>query len=201
MIKILHLTIIVSLFISCKQSNEQSDITGENTTQVNSQVALQGAKRVLPANLPEEWSSISDIEGIWTTLERDHEGYLVYKPCNGITPRIKIEDQKMVVYWKLEGLNKFVIESAKIVNDKKVKLFAHNLDNKNISAVFTIDIADSQRNLVLWEFTINWPLYQGDVTTYKWVTTRKEYENKFRQVDHSCPNGLVKELDFLPIEF
>lgn len=199
--KILLLTILISLFFSCKQSNEQVDLKSELTAQNTSPASPAEVQRAVPANLPEVWTSIADIEGGWTSLERDYQGYVVYKPCNGITPRIKIRDQKMTIFWKLEGMNTFIIERAKIISDKEVKLYAHDLDNENTTATFTIEIADHQRNLVLWEFTINWPLYQGDVTTYKWITTRKEYENKFRFVDHACPNGLVKELDFLPLEF
>ncbi|MFA6260252.1 MAG: hypothetical protein WC760_02205 [Bacteroidia bacterium] len=199
--KILPLALLFTLFLSCKQSNENSVPGTEKTTQQNAQVDLTEAKRVLPESLPEAWNSIADIEGGWTSLERDHQGYVVYKPCNGITPKIKIQDQKLIIYWKLEGMNTFIIERAKIISDKEVKLYAHDHDNENTTAVFTIEIADAQRNLVLWEYTINWPLYQGDVTTYKWITTRKEYEDKFRFVDHACPNGLIKELDFLPLEF
>lgn len=147
------------------------------------------------------WESEADLTGVWTSLERDKEGYLVYTPCDGITPRIKIAGNKVSLYRRLEGLNIFRIEHTEMISDRELRIWAFDEDNEDTKAVFKVKIADNDRKLVVWDFSINWPVYQGGYTDYKWVTTRKEFEKDFRAINNNCTLQLKKEMVFLPLEF
>ena len=121
-------------------------------------------------------------------LQRDSTGYLVYKPCNGMTPMVTIDSGYITVYWQLDGPSKFRIN--KFVRTNNNKTFSINCKDEGGSMVFNIDIKDENKKLVLWTFA-------GD----KWVMTPLKFKNKFRQADNPCPTEMKPEKPFLPVEF
>lgn len=148
---------------------------------------------------PIKWTNISDVNDSWISLERDDKGYLIYKPCNGSTPRIVIDSGVIAIHWQLDAPDKFRIEKFTAVKDPQGILFSGY--NHEIQAQFMAEVVNPQSKLVLWTWTTYWDKAPGEKGEYKWLTTPAKFEKEFRVVDNPCPTEMKVEKQFLPIEF
>lgn len=193
--------ITLVLLNACKHSQDNPISDAVAGTSMHQSIGSNQYQASAHAEMHDTWKEIDDVFGDWTSLERDKEGYLIYSPCNGTTPRLRVNEGKVTIFWKLEGLNSFRIEKIKMNSKNEIVIYSKDFDNEETIAVFKIHIADSHRKLVVWEWNIDWPIYQGGHTSYKWITTRSIHEQEFRHVDNPCPKGLIKEKEFLELEY
>ena len=142
------------------------------------------------------WTSLNKFPKEWTQVERDSIGYLVYDPCSGGTPRIKIKSDSITIIWPLE-FEKHPVENFNRVNDTTFTIqysrkdFTNEITSKD---QFEIKVVDYKRKLILWK----WKLYDEEI---KWIMTPDNHANSFRQVNNPCPHDKIPEKVFLPIEF
>ncbi len=145
----------------------------------------------------EKWNNLSEVSKDWIQLERDTDGYLIYDPCDGDTPRLKIDSGRIDLYFRLDDPYKFGIDKyTRTLNSKGLMVFGIG---KFGTVTANAKIVDPKNKLVLWTFEINDK--QLGNSEFKWVMTPKSYEKEFRHVDNPCPTEKISEKVFLPIEF
>ncbi|MCG2611420.1 hypothetical protein LZZ90_07865 [Flavobacterium sp. SM15] len=149
-------------------------------------------------NKLESWKDFQTFEKQWIRLERDNQGYLLYQPCEGSINRIDIQQRRIGIYWTLESPDFFEIEKASL--NKEGNLFTFSFRGSgNSKGTAEAKIVDKIQGLVLWKFNF---IFNNSVSSeIIWVMTPKIYANEFRFVDNPCPDGKIKEKEFLPIEF
>jgi hypothetical protein len=134
------------------------------------------------------WKIVDDIPKRWGMLERDSSGYIIYNPCDGGTPRIRLDSGFVTVYWQLDAPSKLHINKFTLLDgNRSFNIIASNEEEK---MEFNATIKKETPLLVLWQF--------GD---YKWVMTDDEHKANFRIVDNPCPTEMKREKQFLPVEF
>ena len=164
------LVLLILVFISsCKTHNESNPF---------------------PVALKDEWTSIDDLIGIWTELQRDNKGYLHYIPCDGETPGIEITKDSVLLIPQLENPIAFRIDQFSIERDS----LSITASSKELNAVLTFKVVDpkEQQLLLKWYF----PKSQN---RGKQILTRNQLLVNYRSVDNTCVTEKRPELQFLPI--
>ncbi len=202
--RILALFVSFLILASCSrlqngESMIQDDEIGKFVTLQDDQnpSITQTGYKTNNASIPSKWKNISEIEGVWTSLQKDDSGYLVYYPANGTIPQILVKELTITINWWLEGQHSFRITGSKL-EDKKILIDAVN--DEGTKASFTVSIYNQEKKMVLWNWVINWPVIQGGQMNYQWLTTPKVNETAFRLVNNSINNPQKLERQFQPIE-
>lgn len=138
--------------------------------------------------IPKTWKSLNVIQKEWIKVERDEKGYLIYDPCDGATPTIKLEKGYLVINSGFES-EKFSYEKFTRLTDNNA--FRLDVGNPETKTSFEVKakIIDYKNGIVLWEFS-----------SVRWLMTPAENKNSFRNIQNNCPKGKKKELKFLPIK-
>ena len=144
-------------------------------------------------SIPEsEWRSLSDLNGEWIELERDHKGYFIYNPCDGETPKIFIKNDSIVLKYQIEAPSKLEIEKYSVTPDSIILKTA----SENLKADFIFKIVEPNANYILFKW--DYPKYKN---RGKKIITRSDLGKKFRTVNNPCDNEKVPDQIFLPVEF
>jgi hypothetical protein len=142
------------------------------------------------SQIPKTWESLNSIQKTWIKVEKDKNGYLIYKPCDGETETVKLEGANLIINWRIDNSQKFELEKfTRLTNNDAFRGDAYDVQNK-IGFEIKAKIVDYQNGIVLWEFNGN-----------KWLMTPKEKSDSFRIIKNNCKTEKKKELDFLPIEY
>ena len=140
-------------------------------------------------------TEVNEILGTYIQVERDSLGYLIYKPCQGRTPRIEVSQDSIIVFGQIDFPAR--LEKTKL-NEKKGSI-RMKAENNGIYWSFTWKQVDTDQGLVL----IDWKWSAGGSFSRK---ERAVYMNEskaklIRRVENRCEGENATELQFLPIEF
>ena len=138
--------------------------------------------------IPKTWKRISAIQKEWIKVEKDKDGYLIYKPCDGNTETIKFDNGNININWRIEGEKYSYEKFTRITENKSFRLNAYGIESKK-SFEIQARIVDSKNGIVLWEFN-----------GVKWLMTPKENYKSFRIIKNNCETEKKPELEFLPID-
>ncbi len=140
-------------------------------------------------------TEVKEILGTYIQVERDSLGYLIYKPCQGRTPRIEVSQDSIIVFGQIDFPAR--LEKTKL-NEKKGSI-RMKAENNGIYWSFTWKQVDTDQGLVL----VDWKWSAGGSFSRK---ERAVYMNEskaklIRRVENQCEGENATELQFLPIEF
>lgn len=141
--------------------------------------------------IPENWNGLIDLQGIWINIERDSTGYLLYDPCDGQTPGIKISNHSLILEHQLEEPTVLPIDQVSITKDSIIIN-----TNSNIAAEFIFKLVEPGSNFILFKW--NYPEFGN---SGKQVITREELSNDLRKIENPCDNEKVPDYEFLPVEY
>ena len=135
----------------------------------------------------------------WVGLERSSEGYIVYKPCDGVTPFFDLDSLTL----KIDGQWQDGVIAFPIKTFRKLK------ENEYLIISEVGDWARLELNLKLVKPSMNLWLLNGFIKEKQmdgpqkltWVVTTKTNSTKFPVIKNPCPTQKVPEKTFLPIEF
>lgn len=145
----------------------------------------------------ERWNNLSGMSKHWVKLERDADGYLVYDPCDGDTPRLEIDSARIEFHFIWDDPYTFKIgHVAGTLTKAGLTVFGSGAIG---TVTANANLVDPKNHLVLWAFEINDK--QTGSSSFKWLMTPKEHEKEFRHIDNPCPTEKIPEKVFLPIEF
>lgn len=124
----------------------------------------------------------------WTQLSRTETGFVVYDPCDGSTPTIKMAIPQLIINGQLESEQYIIMQLIKHQTGFNIKcegldIYVKWLDKKKIKAV--------------WKFNY---FNSNAVYNYKIVMCPAEYTNKFLFVNNPCPKGKIDEKKFLSVD-
>lgn len=139
-----------------------------------------------------KWNNLDDLNGYWIELERDKEGYFLYDPCDGETPRMIIDNKSILLKHQIEEPTKFEITEYNVTDD----VISIKSQNENLTAEFVFKLVNQKQNLILFKW--NYPKYKNKG---KRVITRLKLAEKLRMVKDPCDIEKVPEQEFLPVEF
>jgi hypothetical protein len=133
--------------------------------------------------IPSYWSSLSAIQKEWIEVEKDKDGYLIYEPCDGTTPTIKLDRGKLIIRPQIEFEKEYEYDKFTRITGNK----SFRMDTK-IGEIKAI-IFDSKKGLVLWE-----------ISGEKKLMTPIEKSENFRHIKNNRPDRKRKELRFDTID-
>ncbi len=174
------------------------EVTGGDTAQHNA-VSRLLFRNIPDGKLKEGLNNIENLKyiyGDWIKLERDTNGYLVYDPCNGDNPRIRIEKGTLIMHHTLDSPDTLAIDTFMIDGQKANLCIVASSENSLYR--FEVTVPDEADKLVLWR--IRQIDDSGDYQ-YQQVMTPKEYEKGFRHIDNPCPDSMKPEIQFLPVDY
>jgi len=181
--KIIRFFILSVILYSCTvHDNKTKEINTRTDTIVRTNEKLDLIITEPKSNntkIPSYWKDLSSIQKEWIEVEKDKDGYLIYEPCDGNTPTIKLERGKLII--------KPQIEPEEIYEYDK---FTRLIGNKSFRMTTRIGeikatIFDYKKGLVLWEIN-------GD----KQLMTPIETSKNFRHIKNNCPDEKRNELKF-----
>lgn len=133
-----------------------------------------------------EWKDVNSVQKEWIKVEKDDDGYLIYEPCDGSTPTIKIEKNSIIYKPRIEPEATFEYSSIVIDSEGKVLKFERNIKGGlEISAY----IYDAKDGLVMWRIGYD-----------KLLMTPSKNAANYRHVKNSCPDSKKREIDFKEIQ-
>jgi hypothetical protein len=142
-------------------------------------------------------SALKEILGTYIQVERDSLGYLIYKPCDGRTPRIEVTQDSIIVFGQIDFPAR--LEKFKITEKKgTIRMKAHNIDE--IYWNFNWRPVGTEHDLVLVEW--KWASRIGSFKQKgRALYAPESNASDMRIVRNKCNSEKVPELQFLPIEF
>lgn len=152
-----------------------------------------------------KWSNFNDFPKDWVMLERDSLGYLVYYPCDGSTPQIKINKDTLTIQWQNEEQKTLIEKFTRVTDDKFFIKCWGTIAGEDLLELPTINfevrVVDRKRKLVHWKWVRDFkpPVYIRDSTS--WIMTPIDFIDDFRKVDNPCETMKKPEKEFLPIEY
>lgn len=138
------------------------------------------------------WKDLSDLTGEWTELERDKEGYFLYKPCDGDTPKILVTKDSIKLIPQVETPINLKISNYSITADSIVV----NIASGNLNAEFIFKTVEPNAEYILYKWYF--PEYEN---RGKRIITRSALAQKFRTVSNPCDNVKIPDQEFLPVEY
>ena len=145
------------------------------------------------------WGSPSKLQGTWVNLERDQNGYLIYKPCDsGFNSSVIVNKEEIIYQMGHEEPDTLKITSVKILNSlNEIEISGQNeyYSIKSLMKIINID-----EKLYLWKWELTPKTGSREMRNGKRMMTRKEFENDFRFIDNPCDTERVPEKEFLPVE-
>jgi len=139
---------------------------------------------------------------LWTMLERDSIGYLVYNPCDGSTPKINIEGNRILtISGQLEKKEYKIKKITEPLNNNFLITCYDKMENNNSYVIFQIKLVNKTHNLYLWTCITGFGNQNNLKDTTKWIMTPSKYIDKFRKVDNPCKTEKKIEKAFLPVEY
>lgn len=181
----MKLIIYISIFLGFFSCDGQSKVEKEKPELDITLTPPQSDLR----KIPQTWESLNAIQKEWVKVEKDKDGYLIYKPCDGNTETIKLENQGISINWRLEGQTYYFEKFTRITGNSSFRLDAYDTNNEEGFEI-KARIVDAENGIVLWEFD-----------GVKWLMTPKENYMNFRTLKNNCETEKKSELSFLPIEF
>jgi len=145
------------------------------------------------------WKENSKLFGEWSNLERDNNGYLIYKPCNGNNNSVIINKNSVIYDLGHESPDTLKIDSIKILKSLNEIEFSGTNEFYSIKSIMRI--IDIEKKLYL----LNWELKPKNSSQKKrngkMMMTRKGNEKDFRLIVNACDNERKPEKEFLLIEY
>lgn len=138
-----------------------------------------------------KWTSLHQLEGLWTELERDSIGHLLYEPCDGSTPRILISKDSVVLKHQIEMPTRLKIDQYDI-SGKKITILA---SSGKLKYNFIFKIIESHSKLIICKWSNNYG------NNGKEVLTTEIFKNEIRRVKDSCDIDKIPNQQFLPVEY
>ena len=133
------------------------------------------------------FENLNTIPKEWIKVEKDGDGYLVYDPCDGSTPSIRIEKENIIINSNLESETYNYGKYKTIVENKSFKLEAWD-EKYKLSFIITAKIIDYEKGITLWTF-------DGQ----SWLMIPIENRDGFRMIKNNCPTEKKPELTFLSV--
>lgn len=135
----------------------------------------------------------------WVGLERTNTGYVVYKPCDGVTPSFDLDSLKLKIdgQWQ-DGVIEFSIKDFQKIGENEYRI----ISEVEGWARLELNLQRVKPSLNLWLLNGFIKERQRDIQQLlTWVVTTKMNATKFPVVKNPCPTQKIKEKEFLPIEF
>lgn len=196
--KISAASFVFTFFIfscSSEEVNDSETAPSDTTNSVVEQIDSIDNSSSTPA-FPATWESLSAIQRSWIKLERDKDGYLIYEPCDGVTPTIFLDDSTstdVAIYWEDNTSSKMYTNKCTRVKGREA--FYRSTANKDDEVEIYAEIKDVDRRLVLWKFATK------NRGSFYWVMTPIEFKDEFRFIKDSCGTQSSEPRKFLPVEF
>lgn len=135
----------------------------------------------------------------WVGLERSNTGYVVYEPCDGVTPTFDLDSLKLKIagQWQ-DGVIAFSIRDFQKIGKHEYRI----ISEEEGWARLELNLKRVKPSLNLWLLNGFIKERQRDMQqALTWVVTTKMNAEKFPVIKNPCPTQKVPEKTFLPIEF
>ena len=133
------------------------------------------------------WVDLNSVPREWVKIERDENGYLIYDPCDGSTPSIKVHNEYLTVSYGLKTETFRYGKFKTIVENKSFRIEAYDT-RYNIWFIIKAKIIDDEKGIVLCTFD-----------GMKWLIIPVENIDGFRKIKNDCLTEKKPELTFLPV--
>ena len=187
-----NITFLVIFIVlnSCNQNSRKTSDINKSTDSLNNISEKLDLTIIQPKSenreIPKSWKSLGSIQQNWIKVEKDEKGYLIYDPCDGETPTIKLNKGYLHVKPQIEPETVFTINKfTRAKNNKGLIIDVYAGNDEEIPSVYA-EIIDSQNGLVLWKI--------GDE---KLIMTPLENSVNFRKIKNNCPDYKRSELEFI----
>ncbi len=127
----------------------------------------------------------------WTQLSKTQNGFVVYDPCDGSTPTIKLNNFFLSINGQHES-KEHSIEKFTRLSDSSYHI---TCDNSELSIV--VKWLDRSKSKALWTIKLNNSL---STHIYKMVMCPTILSHKFRFIDNPCSTEKIGEEEFLSVE-
>ena len=181
--------VIIIVLNSCNQNSRRTSDIYKSTDSLNNVSEKLDLTIIQPKSenreIPKSWKNLGSIQQNWIKVEKDKEGYLIYEPCDGETPTIKLDKGYLLVKPQIEPEAVFVInEFKRTKNNTGLLIYVYPGNTKEISFAYA-EIIEPKNGLVLWE-----------IGGEKLLMTPIENAVNFRKIKNNCPDYKRGELKF-----
>ena len=188
--KQLSFLIILIVLNSCNQNSRKNFDTNKSTDSLNNVSEKLDLTITQPKSenrkIPKSWKSLGSIQQNWIKVEKDDKGYLIYEPCDGETPTIKLVKGDLHIKPQIEPEQVFtIVKFTRTKSNKGLMIDIYPGNNEEISSVYA-EIIEPQNGLVLWE-----------IGKEKLIMTPFENAINFRKIKNNCPDYKRGELKFI----